>query len=165
MKKKIEIALKKDKETIIVSGDNYKKVPFSYEYEKLVEQLVPKNIDELFNYVFAIEKGTFNKENLKEIINHEVSDFDMDTFKKITLYVIYRKNIHKCWRDCKNAYPSKCEKVFDLPKENIEKYDFVKYGFQVIINDEIERFVVVNCKNYCYKPDINRIKSFVRIKK
>lgn len=165
MKKQVKIALKKDEQTLIVPGDNYSKVPFSYKLEKVTDELVSKDIDELFNYAFAIENGEFYKEDLKKMLNREVSDFDMDLFKKIILYCIYRKSVHKCWKDCKNAYPSKCLKVFDLPKENIEKYDFVKYGFQVIENDEIERFVVINCKNYCYKPDINRIKNSTRIKK
>ena len=52
-----------------------------------------------------------------------------------------------CW-DCQNGYPSKCEKIADLQKGNIDLYDFIKSGFQVIKDDKMLYFIVTKCSNY-----------------
>jgi len=108
---------------------------------------------DIFNCVFAIENNSITYEELIEILELENFDIDFETLKMILLHYVYESRIHQCWNECKNGYPSKCGKVFDLPKELIEEYPFIQQGFQVIGDEGIERFVVVNCAHYEYLED------------
>lgn len=54
---------------------------------------------------------------------------------------------HLCW-SCSNGYPSKCEKIANIVKGTIDTYDFIKSGYQIIRDNDIERFIVTSCLNY-----------------
>lgn len=57
--------------------------------------------------------------------------------------------LHLCWENCANACPNKCQKVADIKKEKIDKYDFITDGLQVL-NDkgQVDTFIVTNCQNF-----------------
>ena len=59
------------------------------------------------------------------------------------------KQLHLCWKNCKNARTDCCEKIEDLPKRTIDNYDFIIDGYQIIDGSgEIDTFVVSKCSNY-----------------
>ena len=56
---------------------------------------------------------------------------------------------HLCWLNCKNATANKCRKIADSKKKNIDEYDFIIDGYQVINEKNLmENFIVTNCLNY-----------------
>lgn len=56
---------------------------------------------------------------------------------------------HLCWDSCQKAYPFKCDKVSDLPKKGIDKYPFIKEGYQIYDeNGKLRKFIVKKCSNY-----------------
>ena len=53
-----------------------------------------------------------------------------------------------CW-DCINSYPSICDKVYDIKKQNIEDYGFITDGYQIYNKDgELIYFAVERCDNF-----------------
>ena len=68
---------------------------------------------------------------------------------------------HLCF-GCINAcnVDNMCEKVFDIEKQTIYKYDFIEEGFQLLVTDKdfteesiitplmLKRFIVTACKNH-----------------
>lgn len=58
--------------------------------------------------------------------------------------------------DCHNGYTSKCEKIRDIEKKSIEEYPFIISGFQVLKNDQLDRFIITKCRNFgrVYEPKI-----------
>ena len=55
---------------------------------------------------------------------------------------------HLCW-NCKNGCPSKCRKVANRIKKNIEDYPFINSGYQIVDNHgEVMRFIVTKCENF-----------------
>jgi len=54
---------------------------------------------------------------------------------------------HLCW-NCKNGRPSSCDKVRDLKKKDIQCYDFIKNGYQIVKNGDITKFIVLGCDNF-----------------
>ena len=56
-------------------------------------------------------------------------------------------NAHLCW-SCSNAYPSKCPKIADLTKFSIDEYDFITSGYQIMKDDILCRFIVLDCSNF-----------------
>lgn len=57
---------------------------------------------------------------------------------------------HLCWKECVNATPLRCEKIYDEKKQRIDQYDFITDGFQVLVGkkNKIDRFHVSGCNNY-----------------
>ena len=56
---------------------------------------------------------------------------------------------HLCWEGCANAYVSKCQKIADIIKMELNKYEFITDGYE-IINDkgQVETLIVTKCNNY-----------------
>ena len=79
--------------------------------------------------------------------NGEVKEFNYsELFEEVA-------STHLCWNACANATPSKCKKVHDEVKQNIDEYDFITDGFQILDeNNEIDRFHVSGCSNYEKEP-------------
>lgn len=77
----------------------------------------------------------------------------MDPDKNAAVEELKTKNIqHLCSKDCACAYASKCQKFADIANKDINKYDFITDGYQVIDeNGETEQFVVEKCDNYKYQ--------------
>lgn len=79
-------------------------------------------------------------------------------------------NDHLCF-NCRNAYPSKCPKIFDCPeKQSITEYSFVDAGYELYtVFEEIkkvenkkvavrelrklQRLVITGCKNFTPDKD------------
>lgn len=62
--------------------------------------------------------------------------------------IIQINNKHLCW-DCLNGSPSKCKKVYDITKLNINAYDFIINGYQIVDNNNcLDSFIVSKCKNF-----------------
>ncbi len=57
------------------------------------------------------------------------------------------KKAHLCFA-CLNGYPSKCEKVADYRKKNLDDYSFIEEGYQTFNNDELKEFKVTKCKHF-----------------
>lgn len=69
-----------------------------------------------------------------------------------------------CW-DCRNAYPSTCQKIADIHKLLIDEYDFINTGYQIFDKKgEMTHFAVVECSNFeqgevhRYTKNMSRIK-------
>lgn len=64
---------------------------------------------------------------------------------------------HLCWQGCANGYASKCKKIEDKIKKEINEYDFITDGYQ-IINDEgqVETLVVTKCDNYVNEKEARK---------
>ena len=74
----------------------------------------------------------------------EIIDYSSEAIEKLD-----KKRIHKCGESCINACPSKCEKIRDYEKKDIEEYPFITEGYQAFGDDEkIIQFAVFECKNY-----------------
>ena len=64
------------------------------------------------------------------------------------LDIAYQRLSSECF-DCANGYVKNCEKMADYPeKKDISEYPFITDGFQVYINDELDRFIVTRCNNF-----------------
>lgn len=63
--------------------------------------------------------------------------------------------IHLCWENCANATPRRCKKIYDLPKQTIDNYDFITDGFQIVNGDQrkVDRFIVTGCNHYEEEPE------------
>ena len=56
---------------------------------------------------------------------------------------------HLCWENCANACTNKCPKIADMPKKDLNSYDFINSGIQIIDEKgEIEKFIVSDCNKY-----------------
>ena len=56
---------------------------------------------------------------------------------------------HLCWQYCVNANPINCPKIRDFEKKNLEDYDFITDGYQIVDkNGDIDTFFVHKCSNY-----------------
>ena len=55
------------------------------------------------------------------------------------------KKAHLCFA-CLNGYPSKCEKVADYRKKNLDDYSFIEEGYQTF-NTENNLFIVLKCQH------------------
>ena len=80
-----------------------------------------------------------------------------------------QNNIHMCWENCTNAYCDKCEKIADIQKKEINEYDFISDGIQIINKSgEIDTFLVNKCQNYekskPKKLTMEKIKRLQKIK-
>jgi len=84
--------------------------------------------------ILLVEK---NKGQINEILGYNE--------KKMTKGV--KDSSHLCW-NCQNGYPSKCEKIAALKKDNIASYDFIESGHQIIRDGRLEKFIVSSCHNY-----------------
>ena len=63
-------------------------------------------------------------------------------------YNIIQSNKHLCW-DCLNGIPSKSKKIYDITKLNINDYDFIINGYQIVDNNNcLDSFIVSKCKNF-----------------
>lgn len=149
-----KIVLKNGEQVIFASSDNYDAIKESDFHQQACLSCIDHCfVHDLFDCVCAIEENSMTYEELLERLELESSDISFEDLRMTLLYSIYETRIHKCWDECKNAYPSKCEKVLDLPKDFIEDYPFIRQGFQVLGDEEIERFIVVNCEHYEYLDD------------
>lgn len=62
---------------------------------------------------------------------------------------------HLCWEFCENACANKCKKVADWDMKEIDAYDFVDDGYQIIDDEgKVDKFVVNKCKNYVYSKKV-----------
>ena len=62
--------------------------------------------------------------------------------------IVESNNKHLCW-DCLNGSPSKCKKIYDVRKKNINDYDFIINGYQIVDNNNgLDSFIVSECKNF-----------------
>lgn len=69
------------------------------------------------------------------------------------------KDKHLCW-GCKNGYPSKCPKIFDRENTTIDKFKFIKDGYQIVDeNGVVQTFVVSKCANFEKSIDLNKKES------
>ena len=60
----------------------------------------------------------------------------------------YQRISSSCF-DCANGYVSCCEKMADYPvKKDISEYPFITDGFQVYVNNELDKFIVTRCHNF-----------------
>ena len=76
-------------------------------------------------------------------------------------------NEHLCW-NCSNGYPSKCAKVADRLKCNIDAYEFIKSGYQIVKDESVERFIVTSCLNFektDNKPNLSGIEFYEEVGK
>ena len=92
-------------------------------------------LGEKFNDV-SIENGIYNFS--KKVLNDSL-DIVLDRVN----------HDHLCWMNCINASPNNCLKFVSQRKMEIDKYDFITDGYQLL--DEkglVEKFVVTGCKNY-----------------
>lgn len=93
---------------------------------------------------------------MEEIIIRKINGESRRTNYKKEIVQKYKKMPHLCMT-CDNGCPNKCKKVADERKRNINYYEFITDGFQVVrygINEEgekqfvVDRFVVEKCDNY-----------------
>lgn len=69
--------------------------------------------------------------------------------------ILSNLDTNHCCIDCRNVYPSKCDKVFDVEKKLLideNTYNFIKSGYQEVIKNEdgidvVDKFIVTNCEN------------------
>ncbi len=60
----------------------------------------------------------------------------------------YQRLGSECF-NCANGYVANCEKMADYPrKKDIAEYPFITDGFQVYVNDELDKFIVTRCSNF-----------------
>ena len=81
----------------------------------------------------SIENGVFNltAKMLEEEIERAVN----------------KKQVCLCWT-CTNGFPSKCQKISDIDKKHIGDYKYITSGYQNVIDEKIEDFMVTTCENY-----------------
>lgn len=111
--------------------------------------------------VEKLEKIKLNGHSIEEILKMLGEQFPEESkangiynlFKKVlndTIDEVFDElQIHLCWEYCTNACITLCQKVNDLPKNNIGTYDFITDGYQTF--DEkgnLDKFVVTGCTNY-----------------
>lgn len=64
-------------------------------------------------------------------------------------YIYNYSQIHLCWEYCDKIIKLDCPKIGDIDKEEIDKYDFIKDGYQVYDEKgDLTQFVVTNCDLY-----------------
>lgn len=119
--------------------------------EKIEEDLIDGN--NLYDILIKINSHFDKVKSDNGITELTLRIFNDELWKKLE-----EKSTMLCW-DCSNGYVSKCSKIRDLKKKNIEDYPFIVSGFQVIKNDEIERFIVTNCKRYKKATNKNQMTS------
>ncbi len=83
----------------------------------------------------------------KTAITNGLFDFSVELLPEIfeEYFCTYTDTL--CW-NCKNAYASKCAKVFDIDKKHIGEYGCIGQGFQLIRDNNLEVFVVTACENF-----------------
>lgn len=94
--------------------------------------------------------------------NYEVTELELETYE----IQKERQNIkHKCWDSCACAYVTKCPKIRDKYKRQIDKYEFIKKGLQVLDGrGMLETFLVEECDRYVYDDPVKR-RTHLNIKK
>lgn len=85
----------------------------------------------------------FNKED--GIVNELLLDE-----KELQLFEKIHEGKHLCW-DCSNGFVNKCQKIADQEKEEIGSYDFIINGYQLIIFNRLEKFIITKCQNFYIK--------------
>lgn len=94
-------------------------------------------------------------DKLLEICGLEIDDsngigsISKKIFSDAIDYSFFNSQTHLCWENCANCLT--CKKIVDSVKKNITEYDFIESGYQIYNNDELERFLVTECKNYVEK--------------
>ena len=109
-----------------------------------IKGLEMMNIEELYDSILKYIKEEFEQSakanGVYDLSLKAISQATEDTFKN--------SQDHLCF-DCKNAWPTKCEKVAHLKKKHIDEYDFIDRGYQVIDeNGEVSEFIVTKCANF-----------------
>ncbi len=106
-----------------------------------------------------LENGLVSGKNLYDIFVELDEDYDKvktdNGITELTLRIfhdelgkkILGKSSTLCF-DCANGYTSRCEKIRDRKKKSIEQYPFIISGFQIIKNEEIEKFIITKCENF-----------------
>lgn len=108
-----------------------------------LEKLKRNNVtmDEILkdlNQVFTLKSKRNGIYNLsKKVLSDEI-DMTYDRIQN-----------HLCWQNCRKASIASCPKVADRRKKPINKYEFIKDGYQVIDeNMHLNKFIVTNCVYY-----------------
>ena len=107
----------------------------------------------------VIEQDLNNGKDLYEILtgldnnydkvktNNGIIELTLRIFNDELEQKLEEKSGMLCW-SCSNGYVDKCSKIKDLKKKSIEEYPFIISGYQVIKNEEIEKFFITDCKKY-----------------
>ena len=107
----------------------------------------------------VIEQDLNNGKDLYEILtgldnnydkvktNNGIIELTLRIFNDELEQKLEEKSGMLCW-SCSNGYVDKCSKIKDLKKNSIEEYPFIISGYQVIKNEEIEKFFITDCKKY-----------------
>ena len=70
---------------------------------------------------------------------------------------LLRTSVKHLCGDCANCNPALCQKVEDIEKDSIDKYDFISEGIQAYDNDGVmQHFFVSKCKKK--KKDKERVR-------
>ena len=97
------------------------------------------------DYFFQELGESFDEQSINNGVKSLSAKILLSTIDKI----YDRRQKHLCWENCKNASPSHCEKVRDYVKRNINDYDFIIDGYQILDNNgDVDTFVVSECSNY-----------------
>lgn len=130
-----------------------KKIIFTYFYN-IVFALDKKQINELENaklsgvemdYILNIFGVTFNETSK----NNGVYRLSKKVLNDIIDIVFDEKQKHLCWENCANAHPFECDKVTNIIKKRIDKYDFITDGYQIYDEKgKLDKFIVTKCTNY-----------------
>ena len=156
-KAKINAELKKTRDDINNKFDVFATILI----KKIIEKYYINKLSQLdISKIVELENFRLKNIDVEYILNKIGEKFDEISIKngvkslslKIVLNIIdkiYDKTQnHLCWMNCKNATPNNCEKIKDKYKKNINQYDFITNGYQVISDEGVETFVVTKCKNY-----------------
>ena len=97
------------------------------------------------DYFFQELGESFDEQSINNGVKNLSAKILLSTIDKI----YDRRQKHLCWENCKNASPDRCEKVSDYVKRNINDYDFIIDGYQILDNNgDVDTFVVSACSNY-----------------
>lgn len=117
-----------------------------------INKLIPSKI---IKYEVRKIDGESLEQLMKKILNIDLSEQSTNGVDKLLakslndeLDTSYKRLSSSCF-ECANGYVANCEKIADYPrKKDISEYPFVTDGFQVYVNDELDKFIVMKCKNY-----------------
>ncbi len=134
----------------------------SSEQSVLTDILLEKLMDNYYRK--KLRKANFEKlmkllmnENYKKILDNIDEQFYENERLNLYLKKTLVKNIESLYRNsneqlcftCSNGYPNKCVKIFDHPKRMIDRYTFIKKGFQIYDDcGKLKHFIIWGCNNF-----------------
>lgn len=90
-------------------------------------------------------------------INPEVTEYLNLLFEQELDNMIDNQSSVICF-NCTNGYTSRCQKIADIEKEEIQNYPFIIRGYQVYKNDRLDKFIVGKCADYSTVPHYSKRK-------